>query len=126
VGILQKQKKLLDGNGKIHRYPLEKLLIFSKKTFKELNKELRQLIPKPSKPKKHSNVKLKKTIVPEPRKQRIHHEHQPTNVIYMLESNPWRWRRVNEWFAQHGQMEAKQISIFDEIVALRGSQGPLI
>ncbi len=123
------------GNGTIDRYPpvgeakIEKLLVFNEKTFQSLVKEFHRLKPRKQRAKKPRNVKktrLTETYVSKTISKRTYQEYQPSTINNVYYSDPWRWRRVNEWFSQQAQTESNEASIVNEIVALRASQRLII
>ena len=96
------------GNDTIDPYPLfaevelEKIKIIKQETFEILREEFRRFKeffrqerqdPQPlsSQPVVQRSASIPKTI-------RKTLEYQPSNIIYVRESEPWRWRRVSEWF----------------------------
>jgi len=90
---------LKNGNGKIHPYPLEKLLIFTEKTFKSLKKEisnfkLKEQISETANAEKSPRIKHK------PLPQRITHDYEPSNIWTAYDGARQRWRRMNDWFNQ--------------------------
>lgn len=87
------------GNGKIHPYPLEKLLIFTEKVFESLKSELSAFKSNEPKP-KIANVKQVPTIKYKQLPQRITHDYEPSNIWPAYDSNRWRWRRMYDWFNQ--------------------------
>ena len=110
------------GNGTIDRYPLKRLLIFTEKVFKSLKKEISRFKLFETKPRAIDHVIQPSNIKKEQIPARITHDYEPSNILYVQDSAPWRWRRVNEWFAQQAQMEATPSSTLDEIVAVLTSE----
>jgi len=90
------------GNGKIHHYPLERLLIFTEKLFKSLKKELAEFKTKQQKVK---IVKTKQTpnVKYKPLPQRIIRDYEPSKISHAYDGDYWRWQRVSEWFKEYAQ-----------------------
>ena len=87
------------GNGKIHPYPLERLLIFTEECFESLQKELVRFKINESKPKKVT-VKQAPKLEYRPLPQRITHDYEPSNIWPAYDGARQRWRRMNEWFSR--------------------------
>ena len=88
------------GNGKVHPYPLERLLIFTEKLFESLKKELFEF--KSNKPKPEiTDVKQVPKVKYKPAPQRIIHDYEPSNISHAYDGDYWRWQRVSEWFKEY-------------------------
>ena len=99
---MQEIRFLKTGNGKIHPYPLERLLIFTEEVFESLKKELLQF--KTNEPKQQQiNVKPRPNVQYKPLPQRIAHDYTPSNASHMYDSDYWRWQRVSEWFKERAK-----------------------
>lgn len=99
------------GDGNIHHYPLERLLIFRDDVFESLKKELKGVRffknqPKPPKPKNGTQPKIIKPIP-----DRFTHEYEPTNVWVAYDGARQRWRRMNEWFARSTIDDRQNVSL---------------
>ncbi len=94
--------KLVSGNGKVHPYPLERLLIFTEKLFESLKHELSDF--KSNKPTPEiANVKQIPKVKNKPLPERITHEYIPSNISHAYDGDYWRWQRVSEWFKEYAQ-----------------------
>ena len=97
------QETGLSGNGIIDRYPLEKLLIFTKETFQKLKSELAAGRPKEqAKSPKDPGIKpapVPKTQLPS----KIRNSFEPSQISHAYDSDYWRWQRVAEWFKEYAQ-----------------------
>lgn len=103
---------MLVGNGKIDRYPLKKLLIFTEKLFKKLKKELAQFTTTKTKKPRFNvcNVKPLSNVCRRQVSPRIIHDYQPSHIWNTRNSSYWQWRRVKEWFSQYAQNDEQEIT----------------
>ena len=102
------------GNGKIHPYPLERLLIFTEELFESLKKELKKF--KSNEPKlEKANVKQKPNGKSKPLPERITYDYEPSNIWTAYDGNKWRWRRMYDWFNQL-TLDDRQNASFKKII----------
>ena len=100
------------GNGKIDRYPLKKLLIFTEKLFEKLKKELAQFTTKKTKKPKSDADNIKRLPIVQKKQisQRIIHDYQPSHIWSTRNSSYWQWKRVKEWFIQYAQDNQQEMT----------------
>jgi hypothetical protein len=94
-----REKGMRFGNGKRHRTPspvaLRKIKRVSLKVFlglKELVNNVKEITPRGNRKKSKPSFKERITVMPD-----YVYEYEPSNAINVVDSSPWRWRRVNEW-----------------------------
>jgi hypothetical protein len=100
----------LSGNGKIHPYPLEKLLIFTEKTFESLKKEISKF--RSNEPKLEIiHAKQSPRLKAKPLRYRITGDYEPSNVWTAHDGARQRWRRMNQWFSQSTLDDRQNVSL---------------
>lgn len=97
---MSRQIKEIYGNGKVHPYPLERLLIFTEKLFESLKKEIFEFKLNEPRP-EIANVKHVPKVKNKPLPERITHEYIPSNISHAYDGDYWRWQRVSEWFKEY-------------------------
>lgn len=107
------------GNGKVDPYPLERLLIFTEKTFKSLKNELSEFKSNGLKP-EIANVKQVPKVKYKPVPQRIIHDYEPSNIWTAYDGARQRWRRMNDWCNQSTLDDRQNASLENVLKRLQG------
>jgi hypothetical protein len=106
------------GNGKIHPYPLERLLIFTEKTLESLKRELSRFKLNERRP-EIANVKQVPKVKNKPLPERITHDYEPSNIWTAYDGARQRWRRMNQWFSQSTLDDRQNVSLENVIKQLQ-------
>ena len=108
------------GNGKIHSYPLERLLIFTEEVFESIKKELSKLKINKPKPKKiYAKQQESSKAEYKPLSQRIVHSFEPSSVWPAFDSKQWRQRRMYDWYNQFTLDDRQGVSLKNIINSLQ-------